>query len=71
MDERQARVQGALPPPPDEDPVAVDLPPLQPPPSSLQPNARSSRYAPLGWGSWALIFGLFLLGTLVTFLLER
>lgn len=64
-----------LPPPPsspDDGPSALDVPPLAAPPRSLHPSNRSIRE---GWSlsprGWLGFVALFLVGTLVTFLLQR
>jgi len=64
------RPGGFLPPPPstpDDGPTALELPPLQPPPKSLQLAARGGRI-PLR--IWLLAIALFLLGTALTYYLE-
>jgi hypothetical protein len=77
MDEEPRRNPAVLPPAPhhpDDSPGGpVLVPRLEPPPSSLRPmaqpggrpRARESR------GFWLLLVGLFVLGTALTFYLQR
>ena len=65
------RPGGFLPPPPstpDDGPTALELPPLQPPPKELHRAARGGRIPP---STWLLMTVLFLVGTLLTYYLER
>ena len=65
------RSGGFLPPPPstpDDGPTALELPPLQPPPKSLHAAARGGRI-PLR--TWALMIALFLVGTALSYYLQR
>jgi hypothetical protein len=64
-----------LPPPPsspDDGPSALDVPPLAAPPRSLHPSRLR---VPSKWSfplrTWAAFVLLFVVGTLVTYFLER
>jgi hypothetical protein len=64
-----------LPPPPstpDDGPSLLSVPPLDAPPRSLQVSRMAVGHK---WAfpmrTWVAFFALFIIGTLVTFLLER
>jgi hypothetical protein len=62
-----------LPPPPstpDDGPSALDVPPLAAPPRSLQP-ARGGGLGSVPLRTWLACASLFVIGTVVTFLLRR
>jgi len=66
----------ALPPPPpsdaDDGHDAVLVPPLEPPPSSLGALARKKKEPPREPKMfWLVLIALFVLGTLLTFYLQR
>jgi hypothetical protein len=70
------RPHAVLPPPPstpDDGPSALEVPPLGLPPRSLelmQGRSEPRKYSfPLR--TWAALVGLFVVGTIVTYLLER
>ena len=71
--ERPYAVLPPTPSTPDDGPSALEVPPLAAPPASLRPvqaSAGRRKYSfPLR--VWAAFLTLFLVGTLVTFLLER
>lgn len=75
-DDRVERSFAVLPPPPstpDDGPSALEVPPLAAPPASLRPvQARGGRgkYS-FPVRVWAAFVTLFVLGTVITFLLER
>jgi hypothetical protein len=75
-DDPVERPYAVLPPPPstpDDGPSALEVPPLAAPPASLrpvQPGGGRGKYSfPLR--VWAAFLTLFVLGTIVTFLLQR
>jgi len=67
------RAAAVLPPPPstpDDGPAALDLPPLEPPPLSLQvPLGRG--HGRLSFGAILLVVAVFVAGTVITFLVVR
>ncbi|HTQ02772.1 MAG TPA: hypothetical protein VMI54_02905 [Polyangiaceae bacterium] len=70
------RPHAVLPPPPstpDDGPSALEVPPLAAPPASLRPvsavRGRGKYAFPVR--VWAAFVTLFVVGTVVTFLLER
>jgi hypothetical protein len=71
--ERPYAVRPPPPSTPDDGPSALEVPPLAAPPASLRPlqasGARRKYSFPLR--VWAAFVTLFVLGTVVTFLLER
>ncbi len=73
MNEPNGRPRAVLPPPPshpDDGPSALDVPPLGLPPASLQvAPLQTSRAVSLR--TWLAMVVLFVLGTAVTYLLER
>ena len=64
-----------LPPPPstpDDGPSALDVPPLAAPPRSLQPQrAMLGQKWSFPLRTWLAFVALFVVGTLVTYLLQR
>lgn len=70
------RPYAVLPPPPstpDDGPSALEVPPLAAPPASLRPSpprAGRGKYS-FPVRVWAVFVTLFVVGTLITFLLER
>jgi hypothetical protein len=78
MAERESRPSTpALPPPPplhpDDGPDPVQVPPLEPPPSSLGALARHKKKEPPREPKvfWLILIALFVVGTLLTFYLQR
>jgi hypothetical protein len=78
MAERESRPSTpALPPPPplhpDDGPDPVQVPPLEPPPSSLGALARHKKKEPAREPKvfWLILIALFVVGTLLTFYLQR
>jgi hypothetical protein len=78
MDEQPRRKPAVLPPAPsspDDGPGgAVQVPRLEPPPSSLKPLAQGGRAratARESRGFWVLLVMLFVAGTAITFYLQR
>jgi hypothetical protein len=69
------RPHAVLPPPPstpDDGPSLLSVPPLDAPPRSLQPSrVIVGRKWSFPLRTWAAFFVLFVVGTLVTFFLER
>ncbi len=66
--------KAALPPPPDDDQSpSVTVPPLEPPPASLEALVRSRRVrtAPRERSPWLLLVALFVLGMVVTMYFRR
>ena len=73
MSEQQQRAVAVLPPPPstpDDGPAALDLPPLEPPPLSLQVPAGRGQ-GRLSFGALLLVVAVFVAGTVITFLVAR
>ncbi len=75
-DDPVERPHAVLPPPPstpDDGPSALEVPPLAAPPASLRPAPASRGRGKYSFPAraWAAFVTLFVLGTLVTFLLER
>jgi hypothetical protein len=69
--DRPHRPGGFLPPPPstpDDGPTALDVPPLQPPPKSLQAAVRGGG---ISLRTWLLLSTLFVLGTALSYYLQR
>lgn len=67
------RSYGVLPPPPshpDDGPSALDVPPLAAPSISLRTPLRGAGGA-IPLKAWLMMVGLFVVGTVVTFLVER
>jgi len=68
------RPHGVLPPPPstpDDGPDALEVPPLGAPPTSLQASLSGSPTRGFSLRVWVAFVALFLLGTGVTFLVQR
>jgi hypothetical protein len=73
MPEQQQRAVAVLPPPPstpDDGPAALELPPLEPPPRSLQVSAGRA-HGRLSFGALLLVVAVFVAGTVITFLVAR
>ncbi len=68
------RQGGVLPPPPstpDDGPMGIELPPLHPPPRSLQAGGRARSSGPVSVRLWLLLMTLFAGGTLLTYYVQR
>lgn len=77
MEQEPQRKPAVLPPAPsspDDGPVgALQVPRLEPPPSSLKPMAQPGRATPPreSRGFWVLLVMLFVAGTAITFYFQR
>jgi len=72
-DERDEHLRAVRPPPPshpDDGPSVLDVPRLGALPASLKPQSEPGE-GPMSLTSWLAMVALFLLGTLITYLVER
>ena len=74
MKDPAERSHGVLPPPPstpDDGPDALDVPRLGLPPTSLQGPVGGSSTGGFSLRAWVAFAALFVVGTVVTFLVQR